>query len=100
MARRFSPAELTAHADGVRALALGLLGDAHAADDVVQDACVAALQRPPGDDVPPRAWFVAVVRNLARRTFRTRSRRDARERVSARREAVPSAADAAATIEI
>lgn len=99
MARRFSSAELIAHADGVRALARSLLGDANAADDVVQDACVAALRDPPADDVPPRAWFVGVVRNLTRRTFRARSRRDARERAVARPESVPSAAHAAAEIE-
>src|SRR5262245_38479168 len=78
---------------------MSLLGDAHAADDVVQDACVAAIEHPPRDGVPPRAWFVGGVRNLARRTFRARARRDVRERAAARPEALPSAADAAATIE-
>lgn len=100
VARRFSPAELTSHADGVRALARSLVGDASTADDVVQDACVAAMTRPPAADTPPRAWFVAVVRNLARRAHRGDARRALRELSAARPEAIESAASVTARIEI
>jgi len=95
----FDPDELVAHAEGVRALARRLLADANAADDVVQDACLAALTRPPADDTPRRAWFVAVVKNLARRTYRGDARRGRREHAVARSEAVPAAAHVAGEIE-
>jgi RNA polymerase sigma-70 factor (ECF subfamily) len=97
--RPFDAEDLVAHAAGVRALARSLVGDDATADDVVQDAVVAALARPPIDGTPPRAWFVAVVRNLAARVRRGGVRRGRRERAAARPEATPSAADAAAAIE-
>ncbi len=99
MRRTFTADELIAHADGVRALAHGLLVDANAADDLVQDACVAALTRPPAESVPPRAWFVGVVRNLARRSHRSRANRLRRERCVAKPESVPSSAEAVAQLE-
>jgi len=83
----FTAAELVAHADGVRALARSLLADSHAAEDVVQEACLAALTRPPDTSTPPRAWFVGVVRNLSRRTHRSNAGRARRERAAARPEA-------------
>lgn len=99
MRRAFSSAELVAHAQGVRALARTLVGDADAADDVVQDACLAAIERPPEESTPPRAWFVGVVRNLARRTFRSASSRRRREFAAAKPEGVPPSEHVAAEIE-
>lgn len=96
---RFDPNELVAHAFGVRALARSLVGDANSADDVVQDACLAALTRPPTGGTPRRAWFIGVVRNLARTTRRRTARRERRERAAARAEVVSPAAQAAEEIE-
>src|SRR5262249_40347750 len=80
-------------------LARSLVADVHAADDVVQDVCLAALHRAPDAPEPSRGWFVGVVRNLARRAHRSRSRRVRREHAVARRQLAPSAADVAAEIE-
>jgi len=82
----------------LRRLARGLLFDAHGAEDAVQDAWVAALsrrERPGGS-----AWFGGAVRNLALGKRRDDARRRAREHRAARPEALPSAADAAARIEV
>ena len=59
------PGELLEHADFLRALARGLLGDAARADDVVQDAYLAALERPPvtlDARGALRSWLGKVVR--------------------------------------
>ncbi len=96
----FEPHELIAHAAGVRALARSLVGDVHAADDLVQQACLAALSRPPRPEVPARAWFVGVIRNLARRRRRDAERRERRERAGARPERVSSSARTVELIEM
>lgn len=83
----------------MRALAGSLLADANTADDVVQEACLAALEHPPKRGPLGRAWFVGVVRNLARRTHRDAARRERRESAAARPERVPPAAQAAEEIE-
>ncbi len=76
---------LVAEAAWVRKLALAVARDAHAADDLAQDAWVAALARPPrGED--RRGWFARVLRNLERLRARGDSNRGARERHVARRE--------------
>ncbi len=67
------PEQVAQQAEHVRALARRLLDDA-AAEDVVQDACLAALRRPPAPGVPLRAWLVRVVRNLAARRCRDQER--------------------------
>lgn len=97
--RPFSPDDLVTHAAGVRALARRLVDDEARADDVIQDACLAAMTHPPADGTPRRAWFVAVVRNLARRTHRGDVRRERRERAVARPETTPSAAHVAGEID-
>jgi len=82
---------LLAHARGLRALARSLLRDWAQADDVLQEACLATLRRPPPEGTPLRAWLAGTVRNLARRRRREEGRRARREHVSARPEAQPSA---------
>ncbi|MCI0585556.1 MAG: sigma-70 family RNA polymerase sigma factor [Planctomycetes bacterium] len=70
----------------VRGLALAVARDSHAAEDVAQDALVAALRRPPAVPDRLRGWLVRVVRNLVRLRARTDARREAREQVAARPE--------------
>jgi RNA polymerase sigma-70 factor (ECF subfamily) len=89
--------ELLRHGTFLRALATGLLGDETGADDVVQDAYARAIVHGPRH---PGAWLARVVRNLAIRGRIGGARRSRRERVAARPEAEPSAADVVARLEI
>jgi len=58
------------------AVAYRLLGDAAEADEVVQEAFLRALERPPSDLARPwRPWLVRVVANLGRDRLRARRRR-------------------------
>lgn len=59
-------------------LAERLLAGVDGAEDVVQEAYLAAQRRPTGARRRP-AWMAAVVRNLARRLLRDRARRRRRE---------------------
>jgi RNA polymerase sigma-70 factor (ECF subfamily) len=70
---------LLAHAGWMRALALGLVRDSHAADDVVQDAALVALLHPPPTGAALRPWLGQVVRRLAWRSARSERRRTERE---------------------
>jgi len=69
--------------DGMRALARALVHDDAQADDLLQDAAVAALEHPPAADTPVRPWLVRVLRNRRLMDVRARSRRTARELASA-----------------
>src|SRR5262245_56428337 len=71
--------DLLAHARWVEGFARALV--AEGADDVAQEAWVAAMRRPPAAGSRPRAWFAAVMRNAARTRFRGGTRRAAREQV-------------------
>ena len=71
------PGLLTAHVAGARRLALALLGDPDAADDVAQDALLVALTKPPRSGWNLRAWLSGVVRNKAREQRRAMARRPA-----------------------
>ncbi len=71
-----------ADAGWIRALARQLVRDGAAADDLVQETWVAALERPPRASVPFRSWGSAVMRNLARQRRRGELRRAARERAA------------------
>jgi RNA polymerase sigma factor (sigma-70 family) len=62
----------------------------------VQDAYVAALERPPRGAL--RAWLGAVVRNLAGKVRRSEGRRLEREHAASRKEPLPGADDIAARI--
>lgn len=68
--------------DGMRALARALVsgaaGDAEA-DDLIQDAAIAAITHPPATDRPVRPWLGAVLRNRWRMNRRGDARRRARE---------------------
>jgi RNA polymerase sigma-70 factor (ECF subfamily) len=79
-------------------LAMRLVGDSHLAEDVVQEAYLAALRHPDAARTPT-AWLAGTIRNLAIGKRRDRARREVRERRASREEAVPSAADAAARLE-
>ena len=80
------PELLLERADWVRRLAGGLAASAADADDLAQDALLAALERPPRAGVPLGKWLAAVVRNRSRSQARERARRRAREELSAPRE--------------
>lgn len=80
------PADLLEHAGFLSALARELVGDAHAAADLVQDAYVVALERPPQRRGALRGWLAIVTRNLARNRGRGEARRAVRERAVARPE--------------
>ncbi|MEM9801598.1 MAG: sigma factor, partial [Planctomycetota bacterium] len=73
-------------------LARRLVRDECLADDMAQEAVLAALRAGRAD--APRAWWIGVVRNLARDEARSAGRRRARE------ESVFRAADAPPTHEV
>ena len=66
-ARYLNPDSLIRNAAWMRRLARGLVGDEARAEDVVQQAYDAAIERPPRRGVPIRSWLKVVVRNLAYR---------------------------------
>ena len=74
-----TPEALLAHASWMRALAMGLVSDPHEADDVAQDAALAALLHPPPAGSALRPWLGTVVRHLAWRRWRAERRRADRE---------------------
>ena len=84
------PEAVLEHLDWLRALARRLCADASRADDVSQEALLAAWRKPPRADASLKEWLVGVVANLARRERRGEGRRHGREREAARREKVPS----------
>jgi RNA polymerase sigma-70 factor (ECF subfamily) len=80
----------------LRTLAGHLLRDPHAVDDVVQEACVAALLQPslPGaNEAGLRAWLASVLRRVIAMGHRRAARRCRREIAAARTEVQPSVAD-------
>ncbi len=84
------PQALLANDAYVRALARHLVADPGRADDLAQQAWIAALEHTPREEGSLRAWLAAIVRNLARKFARGEARRYARERSTARPEALPS----------
>ncbi len=79
--------DLHAHCQALRFLARALVGEGDA-DDLVQDAALAALREPE----QPRslgAWLNGVLRFLAHKHRRGERRRTRREQAVARTEAVP-----------
>lgn len=78
-----SPEELTEHLEFVRGVARSLVGDPDVAEDLSQEAILAALRRPPRLTHDLRSWLGGVVRNLARGHHRERARRARREHVVA-----------------
>ena len=74
------------HADWVRSLALELVRDASAADDLAQEAWLAFVKAKPDTDRPLRPWLGRVLRNAAALRQRGGGNRENRERLVARRE--------------
>lgn len=87
------PQVLLQHGLFVRRLAHGLLGDAHAAEDVTQEAWTRYLERPPAEDRGLQAWLRTVIKNHVVNLHRSASRRVDRERLSARPEAIDGAVE-------
>ena len=84
------PHALLEHDDFLRALARGLVLDEARADDVVQQAWIAAIERGPDRPASLRAWLATAVRRLAWKLRRGEGRRERHEQSAARREATPS----------
>ena len=82
-------AEFLRHADFVRRLARRLAADEAAAEDLVQDTWLAALEHPPTQARGVRAWLARVLRNQAALRRRTGARRVHRERAVARVDRAP-----------
>lgn len=95
-ANRVTIEALLAHQDWLRRLASALVRDANEADDLVQETMLAALRTPPKSDVNTRNWLAIVLRNTLRTLKRSDKRRGFRERVAARKEALPATVEALA----
>jgi RNA polymerase sigma-70 factor (ECF subfamily) len=87
---RIDPEEVSRYASSLKRLARALVGDAHLAEDLVQDAWVMALRKPPRAPGALGAWLVTVAQRLARNAGRSSARRVDREERSARTEAEES----------
>ena len=81
--------QLLAHSSWMHALARSLVGREDA-DDLLQDTWGRLLHAPPDPTRPPRPWIARVMLNLARTSWRSRSRRRRRENAAATPEALPS----------
>ncbi|MBK7072110.1 MAG: carboxypeptidase regulatory-like domain-containing protein [Myxococcales bacterium] len=82
MARTIDPAQLLADAAWLRRLAARVAG-ADDADDVAQDALIAAWRKAPEARASLRPWLAKVVRDGGRMLRRGRARRGAREAAGA-----------------
>lgn len=94
-----TPEVLLEHRRFMLALARSLLRDEHAAEDVVQDATVAALTKPPRPG-NLRAWLGKVTRHLALTRRRGELRRERRHRAAGWTDAAPATADSVARLEL
>jgi DNA-directed RNA polymerase specialized sigma24 family protein len=83
-----SPELLLEQVTWIRELAKHLVADESARDDLVQETCMRALERPPRDASRIRHWLASVMRNLVRQNARGDGRRELREERSAAREAL------------
>lgn len=88
---------LLAEREWVRALARRLVGDAHEAEDVAQEALAIAWERSPRDLARPRGWLAEVLRNVVRQRRRRPSAALARAALDP---AAASAGDAPSTAEV
>jgi RNA polymerase sigma factor (sigma-70 family) len=84
---------LLAETAWTRTLARSLAADGVLAEELVQDAWVAALERAPSTERSVRGWLAAVLRNRLSDLRREAGSRARREREAARPEALPSAHD-------
>ncbi|MBL8841156.1 MAG: sigma-70 family RNA polymerase sigma factor [Planctomycetes bacterium] len=97
-----TPEETLRQNGWVRRLARALVRDAARADDVVQEATVAAWRAGGGANAaasPPIGWWRGAIRQLAALEWRRAARSARRERVAARAEALPATVDVAAQFE-
>ncbi|MEM7199031.1 MAG: sigma-70 family RNA polymerase sigma factor [Planctomycetota bacterium] len=83
------PEQLLDHLDFVRSLARRMVFDQDHADDLTQQACLAALLHPP-QRAGIRAWLAKVTENAARKAARADRRRSRREREAPAAAAVPT----------
>ncbi|MEW6071734.1 MAG: sigma-70 family RNA polymerase sigma factor [Planctomycetota bacterium] len=95
-----SKRELLRETGRLRRLARGLLADRGLAEDVVQDAWLAALRRPPRAGWALGAWLGGAVRRLVRQRAREEERRRRREERAARAEGSGEAIDTGERLEV
>jgi len=87
---RLSPDSLLAHEPFVRAVVRDILKDEHRAQDVLQETWIRALHNGPRQSGSLKGWLASVARRLALDQHRGDSRRERRERETARGEALES----------
>jgi RNA polymerase sigma-70 factor (ECF subfamily) len=92
--------ELPAHGQWVQELARSLVRDEASAEDLAQEAQLAALRHGRAIRGALRPFLARVTRNFALRGWRDAARRAARERSAARKEALPGVDESAARLEI
>lgn len=73
------PDLMLAHAGSIRALALSILGDEHAAEDVLQETWLRALNKPPPRQDSLGGWLRRVAEGIAISRLRSEGRRRTRE---------------------
>jgi RNA polymerase sigma-70 factor (ECF subfamily) len=100
MSDAFSAAELESQRAFLRRLARGLVRGEAAAEDLVQEAFVRALERPPASARAPRAWLASVLRRLVLNHARSAGRTAERECRAARPERVEPPDEALASLEL
>jgi RNA polymerase sigma-70 factor (ECF subfamily) len=89
-------AQLKSDGRALRGLARDLVGDLHAADDLVQEAARRTLQSPPRQGGALGGWLRTVVLRLGLQHRRAQRHRHTRERAAARGECVEATVDVAA----
>jgi RNA polymerase sigma factor (sigma-70 family) len=92
--------DLFEHGEFLSRLARSLIRDEHHAADLVQDAWVAALERPPRDRSALGGWLARVVQRRAANDLRGNARRSAREAHAAAPEQQEPHDDALARLEV
>ncbi len=85
--------QLLTHAKALRALAQALVADHSAAEDLVQDTMVLALESAPQDGDRIGGWLRGVLRQKALHRHRSNRSRAYRERQAAEEEALPATVD-------
>lgn len=93
------PADFARETAALRRIARGILFEPSLAEDAVQEAWLAAL-RAQRANASSGGWLNESVRRIASGLQRGEARRVRRERAGARSEALPSAADSAARVEL
>lgn len=74
-----TPEAVLRELEGLRALARSLVHGDDEADDLIQEAAIAAVAHPPDEARPVRPWLVTVLKNRWRMNRRAEARRKARE---------------------